>query len=110
MSDTAAYERGQFPNRRAAFERHYRKYEVTKRRIVAVDFALLTSTMHMAWLRHIGGRLKSDYRYSIGLVYNTFPLPPEGTDLSSWSRSPKSSSTHAPPTRARRWPISTTRT
>ena len=41
-----------------------------------VDFALLTSTMHMAWLRHIGGRLKSDYRYSIGLVYNTFPTPP----------------------------------
>ena len=32
--------------------------------------------MHMAWLRHIGGRLKSDYRYSIGLVYNTFPIPP----------------------------------
>ena len=31
--------------------------------------------MHMAWLRHIGGRLKSDYRYSIGLVYNTFPTP-----------------------------------
>ena len=46
------------------------------------DFALLTSTMHMAWLRHVGGRLKSDYRYSIGLVYNTFPTPPEGTDLS----------------------------
>ena len=39
------------------------------------DFALLTSAMHMAWLRHIGGRLKSDYRYSIGLVYNTFPTP-----------------------------------
>ena len=38
--------------------------------------ALLTSAMHMAWLRHIGGRLKSDYRYSIGLVYNTFPTPP----------------------------------
>ena len=31
--------------------------------------------MHMAWLAHIGGRLKSDYRYSIGLVYNTFPWP-----------------------------------
>ena len=46
------------------------------------DFALLTSAMHMAWLRHVGGRLKSDYRYSIGLVYNTFPTPPEGTDLS----------------------------
>ena len=39
------------------------------------DFALLTSAMHMAWLRHVGGRLKSDYRYSIGLVYNTFPMP-----------------------------------
>ena len=37
------------------------------------DFALLTSAMHMAWLRHIGGRLKSDYRYSIGVVYNNFP-------------------------------------
>ncbi len=46
------------------------------------DFALLTSAMHMAWLRHVGGRLKSDYRYSIGLVYNTFPTPSEGADLS----------------------------
>ena len=46
------------------------------------DFALLTSAMHMAWLRHIGGRLKSDYRYSIGLVYNTFPVPPKNADLS----------------------------
>ena len=47
------------------------------------DFALLTSAMHMAWLRCVGGRLKSDYRYSIGLVYNTFPVPPEGANLSS---------------------------
>ncbi|MCW5723619.1 MAG: class I SAM-dependent DNA methyltransferase [Maricaulaceae bacterium] len=38
-------------------------------------FAVLTSAMHMAWLREIGGRLKSDYRYSIGIVYNTFPWP-----------------------------------
>ena len=44
------------------------------------DFALLTSALHMAWLRHVGGRLKSDYRYSIGLVYNTFPTPPESAD------------------------------
>ena len=42
------------------------------------DFALLTSAMHMSWLSHIGGRLKSDYRYSVGLVYNTFPLPRGG--------------------------------
>ena len=46
------------------------------------DFALLTSAIHMAWLRHIGGRLKSDYRYSIGLVYNTFPMPPKEANLS----------------------------
>ncbi len=46
------------------------------------DFALLTSAMHMAWLRYIGGRLESRYRYSIGLVYNTFPLPPKNIDLS----------------------------
>ncbi|MFN6942886.1 MAG: class I SAM-dependent DNA methyltransferase, partial [Parvibaculum sp.] len=38
-------------------------------------FGVLTSASHMSWLRHIGGRLKSDYRYSIGLVYNTFPWP-----------------------------------
>ncbi len=38
-------------------------------------FGILTSAMHMAWLRHIGGRLESRYRYSIGLVYNTFPWP-----------------------------------
>ena len=44
-------------------------------------FGLLTSAMHMAWLRHVGGRLKSDYRYSSGLVYNTFPPPPSGADL-----------------------------
>jgi hypothetical protein len=38
-------------------------------------FGILTSRMHMSWLRHIGGRLKSDYRYSVGVVYNTFPWP-----------------------------------
>lgn len=39
------------------------------------DFALITSRMHMAWLRNIGGRLESRYRYSIGIVYNPFPWP-----------------------------------
>ena len=32
--------------------------------------------MHMAWLRQVGGRLESRYRYGIGTVYNTFPPPP----------------------------------
>jgi hypothetical protein len=42
------------------------------------EFGVLTSAMHMAWLRDIGGRLESRYRYSIGLVYNTFPWPEAG--------------------------------
>ena len=36
----------------------------------------------MSWLRRIGGRLGSSHRYSIALVYNTFPLPPKNADLS----------------------------
>ena len=39
-------------------------------------FALLTSAMHMAWTRAVGGRLKTDYRYSSTIVYNNFPVPP----------------------------------
>ncbi|KQN07054.1 methylase [Sphingobium sp. Leaf26] len=39
------------------------------------DFALLTSRMHMAWTIHVGGRMKSDYQYGIGLNYNCFPWP-----------------------------------
>lgn len=38
-------------------------------------FGILASELHMAWVNHIGGRLKSDPRYAIGLVYNTFPWP-----------------------------------
>ena len=47
-----------------------------------VEFALLTSAMHMAWMRAVTGRMKSDYMYSVGVVYNTFPLPPKDEDLS----------------------------
>ena len=46
------------------------------------DFALLTSAMHMAWMRTVTGRMKSDYMYSVGVVYNTFPLPSAQADLS----------------------------
>ena len=38
-------------------------------------FAILTSQMHMAWMRAVAGRLKSDYRYSKDVVYNNFPWP-----------------------------------
>ena len=36
--------------------------------------------MHMAWVRSVCGRLKSDYRYSAGIVYNNFPWPQAITD------------------------------
>jgi type I restriction-modification system DNA methylase subunit len=38
-------------------------------------FGILTSSVHMAWLRAVGGRLKNDYRYSKDIVYNNFPWP-----------------------------------
>lgn len=38
--------------------------------------SLLSSSMHMAWVRAVAGRLKSDYRYSSAICYNTFPVPP----------------------------------
>jgi hypothetical protein len=38
-------------------------------------FGILTSNVHMSWMRAVCGRLKSDYRYSINIVYNNFPWP-----------------------------------
>lgn len=38
-------------------------------------FGILTSNVHMAWMRTVAGRLKSDYRYSAKIVYNNFPWP-----------------------------------
>ncbi len=35
---------------------------------------ILESRMHMVWLRSVGGKLETRYRYSAGLVYNTFPI------------------------------------
>ena len=45
-------------------------------------FGVLTSSVHMAWMRVVCGRLKSDYRYSAAIVYNNFPWP-EGADEAS---------------------------
>lgn len=44
------------------------------------EFAILTSLMHNDWMRLVAGRLKSDYRYSAKIVYNTFPWP-DSTDV-----------------------------
>ena len=38
-------------------------------------FGLVNSFIHVLWARTVGGKLKSDYRYSAQLVYNTFPFP-----------------------------------
>ena len=38
-------------------------------------FGILTSSVHNAWMRVVCGRLKSDYRYSVNIVYNNFPWP-----------------------------------
>ncbi|MBQ7594355.1 MAG: class I SAM-dependent DNA methyltransferase [Synergistaceae bacterium] len=39
------------------------------------DFGVLTSRVHMGWMRRVSGRLKSDYSYSNTVVYNPFPWP-----------------------------------
>jgi hypothetical protein len=44
------------------------------------NFGLLTSEMHMTWVKYVCGRLKSDYRYSNTIVYNNFPFPETVTD------------------------------
>lgn len=38
-------------------------------------FGLLSSRIHIAWVRAVAGRLKTDYRYSAEICYNTFPIP-----------------------------------
>jgi len=42
-------------------------------------FGIVISEMHMAWMRYVGGRTKSDYQYSSSLIYSNFPWP-EPTD------------------------------
>ena len=39
------------------------------------DFGILTSNVHMAWMRTVAGRLEMRYRYSAKIVYNNFPWP-----------------------------------
>lgn len=43
-------------------------------------FGVLSSHMHMAWMRYVAGRMKSDYQYSSQIVYNNFPWPSDPTD------------------------------
>jgi hypothetical protein len=54
-------------------------------------FGVLTSAAHMDWVRRVCGRLKSDYRYSSGIVYNNFPWPkdPKPAQIEAVGRSAK---------------------
>jgi len=49
-------------------------------RATVYHFGVLTSAMHMAWVRQVAGRLESRYRYSNRLVYNNFPWPQEPSE------------------------------
>ncbi|GAB4124629.1 MAG: N-6 DNA methylase [Wenzhouxiangellaceae bacterium] len=44
------------------------------------EFGVVSSSMHMAWVRGVCGRLESRYRYSAGIVYNNFPWPQNISD------------------------------
>ncbi len=46
-------------------------------------FAFLSSAIHMVWVRAHAGRLKTDYRYSLSICYNTFPFPSIGYNQKS---------------------------
>ena len=43
-------------------------------------FAIMTSAIHMAWMKATCGRMKSDFQYSASIVYNNFPFPDNPTD------------------------------
>lgn len=45
------------------------------------EFGVLTSSIHNAWMRAVGGRMKSDYSYSNTIIYNNFPWPKEITEV-----------------------------
>jgi len=47
---------------------------------IPYHFGVLSSAMHMAWVRQVCGRLESRYRYSAKLVYNNYPWPVEATE------------------------------
>ena len=61
-------------------------------RVSIYHFGILTSNVHMAWMRAVCGRLKSDYSYSNTIVYNNFPWPtPSENKLRKSNRLPKTS-------------------
>lgn len=73
-------------------------------------FGILTSNVHMAWMRIVCGRLKSDYRYSGAIVYNNFPWPtPTEEQKAKIEETARPFWMPAPSIQIPAWPISTTR-
>lgn len=72
--------------------RFYNNDEITSDATMVINdatvelFGLLTSKMHMVWLRLVGGRLKGDFRYSESVVYNTFPVPDDISSLREYAQ------------------------
>ena len=72
------------------------------------DFALLTSTMHMAWMRTVTGRMKNDYMYSIGRRLQHLPHSTRRVQTyRNWNRSLKPCSTPVPTIRTQLYPTFT---
>lgn len=61
---------GFFDNQTVIIDPNFAVYEPTP-----ITFAIISSRMHMVWVRKFSGKLKTDYRYSSTLCYNTFPFP-----------------------------------
>lgn len=61
---------GLFDNNTVIIDPNFAIYEPTP-----VSFAILSSKMHMVWVKKFSGKLKTDFRYSSTLCYNTFPFP-----------------------------------
>ncbi|MPX19309.1 SAM-dependent methyltransferase [Moraxella catarrhalis] len=61
---------GFFDNQTVVIDPNFAIYEPTP-----LSFAILSSRMHMVWVKKFSGKLKTDFRYSSTLCYNTFPFP-----------------------------------
>jgi hypothetical protein len=72
-------------------------------------FGVLTSSVHMAWMRTVCGRLKSDYRYSANIVYNNFPWPEVG-ERSDSEKTPNLQNSQSPSNESNINPSRTSRT
>lgn len=60
------------------------------------EFGVITSTMHMAWMRTTAGRLESRYQYSAKITYNNFPWPVIASQSETWAKQSTAPNTGLP--------------